>query len=128
MVSSSFILKFLDMSERSPSPKAEQEERALSKEEVKAAARELFPGIGEFKIHEFSYSPEGALLELYMRVPGSDVGYQYVREGAHKNALDRTVIYKIDYMGKDSEDVYYSQEIAIYKDGAWVKLEEYKTA
>lgn len=102
-------------------PRAWEGEHIFSEQEVMDALEGIAPSDGK-KVTERVMSHDGTLLELYARVPGTDVGYQYVIKGANKNALDRTVILKIDYENKDSEVIYYAEEVAEYKDGEWKKL------
>jgi len=103
-------------------PREWEGERIFTEDEVIAAVLEIVGSEG-WDTTERVLSHDGVLLESYLRKVGSDVGYQYVIKGAHKNALSRTVIIKIDYMSADfaADDLCGAEEIAEYRDGKWVK-------
>lgn len=96
-------------------------ERVFTVEEVVAAVKEVDALAGDVQVTDQVVSHEGLLLSMSMRAPGSEIGYSYMLKGTHGGSFHtRTVIERIDYDKPDSELVTFAEEIAEYKDGAWV--------
>ncbi|MFA4953916.1 MAG: hypothetical protein WC641_01225 [Patescibacteria group bacterium] len=97
-------------------------ERTFTAEEVITAIRELDAKAGDVEVTDQLISHEGVLLSMSVRTPGSASGYSFMLKGNHGASFrSRTVIESIDYAGPSSESVTFAQEIAEYKNGAWVK-------
>ncbi len=99
-----------------------ENERQFGVVEVVEALKELGVPVEKIEVTKQTLSAEGVLLILDLRVPGDATGYSYELKGKHGNiGAVETTLQRIDYAGPDSTEVDYSEIIADFKDGAWVK-------
>lgn len=94
--------------------------------EVIAAIKAVESNIGELVVTEQIVSHDGVLLSCSARAPGSDMGYTYSIRGMYGKSAGaggntRTTIFRLEYLGPDSEDMMGVEEIANCKNGVWEK-------
>ena len=98
-------------------------EQTFTAEEVIAMVKEQDPSAGDIQATDKLVNHDGTLLSMSMRAPGSAPGYSYVLKGVHGGTFrSRTIIDRIDYTAADSDKVDWVEEIAEYKNGAWVRV------
>lgn len=90
----------------------------FSPSDVIAVVRTLVKDAGDLQIVRQVFTPEGVLFSLDVRAPGSAMSYTYELTST---GVVSPMIYRVDYAGPDSETVIYSEVLADYKNGAWVK-------
>ncbi len=97
-----------------------ENERTFTVQEISAILKEIDPRSSDAKIINQTFSYDGTLVKLSLRADGSCLGYEYILKGVHGGSFrGRTVIERIDYVGPQSEEVDWSEEIAEYTSDAW---------
>lgn len=99
-------------------PKGFGNELQFTPDAVIAVLRDLGVDTQGLQVTNQVFTPGGVLRSMDVRAPGSDVSYTYELTSAD---VVSPMIHRVDYDGPDSQTVSYSEVLADYKDGVWVK-------
>jgi hypothetical protein len=105
----------------------EDERKFLTVREIVAQMEGLGINSNGFEITRRVLNFDGVPLSIEMRAPGNISSYLFERKGDHgdNNVTQVSRISRIDFMATDPDVFYYSESMATYVDGIWLKTESF---